>query len=101
VSRVRNLQVPVQGGHSVAISQFAAIEYGQDYPLVWRRDRVPTLTVQADVAPGILPESVVESLEPAVAKLAAELPPSYRISLGGIAEESAKSRASVLAVVPL
>jgi len=44
---------------------------------------------------------VVESLEPAVAKLAAELPPSYRVSLGGIAEESEKSRASVLAVVPL
>ena len=27
----------------------------QDFPLIWRRDRVPTLTVQADVTPGMLP----------------------------------------------
>ena len=40
-------------------SQFATFDYEQEYPLVWRRDRVPTLTVQADVAPGTLPETVV------------------------------------------
>ena len=31
----------------------------QEQPLIWRRDRVPTLTVLADVAPGLLPETVV------------------------------------------
>ena len=44
--------------------------YEQDYPLVWRRDRVPTLTVQADVAPGVLPETVVAALAPAIEALA-------------------------------
>ena len=101
LSTLSTLQVPVPGGRTVPLSQFATIGYGQDYPLVWRRDRVPTLTVQADAAPGILPETVVESLEPAIAALNAELPPPYRIAVGGIAEESAKSRASVVAVVPL
>ena len=47
-------------------------------PLVWRRDRVPTLTVQADVAPGALPETVVDALAPAIEALrktpAASLP---------------------------
>ena len=33
---------------------------GQEFPLLWRRDRVPTLTVQADVGPGVLPEGVVD-----------------------------------------
>ena len=59
---VRELQISVPGGRTVPLSQFATFEYGQEYPLVWRRDRAPTLTVQADVAPGVLPETVVDGL---------------------------------------
>jgi multidrug efflux pump subunit AcrB len=58
------------------------------------------LTVQADVAHGVLPETVIAALQPEIARLSAGLPPGYRIELGGIAEESAQSRASVFAVVP-
>jgi len=57
--------------------------------------------VRADVAPGVLPESVVDALAPAVAKLGASLPAPYRIAVGGTVEESQKSQASVFAVVPL
>jgi multidrug efflux pump subunit AcrB len=95
------LPVPAPNGRSVPLSQFASIDHGQEYPLVWRRDRMPSLTVQADVAPGILPDEVVASLESEIAALNAELPPPYEIVVGGIAEESAKSQASVIAVVPL
>ena len=77
------------------------IRYEQDYPLIWRRDRVPTLTVQADVAPGTLPETVVGSLSTPVEALAKSLPRSYRIAVGGTVEESRKSQASVIAVVPV
>jgi multidrug efflux pump subunit AcrB len=101
LSTLDALQVPLPGGRTIPLTQFATVEYGQEYPLVWRRNRVPTLTVQADVAPGVLPDEVVASLEPGIAALNAELPPSYKIELGGIAEESAKSQASVIAVVPL
>jgi multidrug efflux pump subunit AcrB len=101
LSNLATLQVPLPGGRTVPLSQFARVEYGQDYPLVWRRDRVPTLTVQADVAPGVLPDTVVAALEPAIAKLNAELPRPYHVAVGGIAEESARSRESVIAVVPL
>jgi multidrug efflux pump subunit AcrB len=55
------LQVPLPNGQTVPLSQFATFGYEQEYPLVWRRDRLPTLTVQADVTPGTLPESVVSS----------------------------------------
>jgi multidrug efflux pump len=98
---LRTLQVPLPNGRTVALGQFATFEYEQEYPLVWRRDRVPTLTVRADVVPGVLPEAVVTDLAPAIAELNAGLPSPYRIEVGGIAEESAKSRASVFAVVPL
>lgn len=100
-STLRTLDVPLPDGRTVPLDQLATFEYAQEYPMVWRRDRVPNLTVQADVVPGVLPETVVAALVPAVAKLSARLPAGYRIEVGGTVEESADSLASVLAVVPL
>jgi multidrug efflux pump subunit AcrB len=101
LATLRTLQVPLPSGRTVALSQFATFEYVQDYPLVWRRDRVPTLTVQADVRPGTLPETVTTALSSAVDELAKSLPRSYQIAVGGTVEESQKSQASVVAVVPV
>jgi multidrug efflux pump len=101
LSNLRNLQVPLPNGQTVPLSQFATFEYEQEYPLIWRRDRVPTLTVQADVAAGALPETVVSSLSPAVDTLRKTLPASYDIVIGGTVEESQTSQASVIAVVPI
>ncbi|MCC6777831.1 MAG: efflux RND transporter permease subunit, partial [Hyphomicrobiales bacterium] len=98
---LRTVQVPLPGGRTVPLSQFATFEYEQDYPLVWRRDRVPTLTVQADVRPGTLPETVVAALAPPVEAYAKTLPRPYKIVVGGTVEESRKSQASVIAVVPV
>ncbi|HRN83375.1 MAG TPA: efflux RND transporter permease subunit [Hyphomicrobium sp.] len=101
LATLRHLQVPLPGGRTVPLGQFATFEYEQDQPLVWRRDRVPTLTVQADVRPGVLPDTVVSALEADVNALARTLPKGYRIAVGGTVEESAKSQASVMAVVPV
>ena len=101
VETLRSLEVPIAGGRTVPLSRFATLEYGNEYPLVWRRDRLPTVTVRADTVDGVMPDAVVESLQQPVAALAAELPRGYRIELGGTVEESAISQASVFAVVPL
>jgi multidrug efflux pump len=101
LATLRTLQVPVPGGRTVPLSQFATFEYEQDYPLVWRRDRVPTLTVQADVAAGALPETVVNALKPKIDELNKTLPRGYAVAVGGTVEESSKSQASVIAVVPV
>ena len=53
---LRTLEVPLPDGRTVPLDQLASFDYGQEYPMIWRRDRVPTLTVQADVAPGLLPD---------------------------------------------
>ncbi len=97
---LQSLQVPLPSGRTVPLSQIARFDYDQEYPLVWRRDRVPTLTVQADVVPGATPEAVVSALAPAVEKLRVSLPKGYQIALGGTVEESAKSQASVYAMLP-
>jgi multidrug efflux pump subunit AcrB len=101
LSTLRSLQVPLPGGRAIPITQFATIESDLEYPQVWRRNRIPTLTVQADPAPGVMPETIVAELEGGIAALNAELPHGYEVQLGGIAEESAESRASVFAVLPL
>jgi multidrug efflux pump subunit AcrB len=101
LSTLRTVQLPLPNGRTVPLSQVATFDFEQEYPLIWRRNRVPTLTVQAEVAPGGSPEGVVIALAPAVAKLNASLPTPYRIAVGGTVEESAKSQASVFAVVPI
>ena len=101
VSALRALQVPIAGGRTVPLTQFASFEYDQEYPLIWRRNRVSTLTVRADVQRGVLPDTVVGSVEPKMQELNATLAKPYRIEVGGLAEDGAASRASVFAVVPL
>ncbi|MFO0407002.1 MAG: efflux RND transporter permease subunit [Labrys sp. (in: a-proteobacteria)] len=98
---LRTQQVLVPGGRSVPLSQFVTIGYAQDIPLVWRRDRLPTLTVRSDIDESLLPETVVSALTPAIEELRQTLPPGYSIVTGGTVEESAKSQASVVAVMPL
>ena len=96
-----SLQVPTPSGRMVPLKQFATFVEEQEFPLVWRRDRVPTLTVRADVIPGVLPDTVVAALAPKIAEFGARLPKGYRVETGGLFEESQQSQASVFAVVPL
>jgi multidrug efflux pump len=84
----------------VPLSQIATFDFDQEYPLIWRRDRVPTLTVQADVRDAATPEGAVASLKPGIEKLEASLPSGYHIATGGTVEESAQSQASVFALLP-
>jgi multidrug efflux pump subunit AcrB len=96
-----SLQVPTPSGRMVPLQQFASFVEEQEFPLVWRRDRVPTLTVRADVNPGVLPDDVVSALAPKIAEFGARLSKPYKVETGGLFEESQISQASVFAVVPL
>jgi multidrug efflux pump subunit AcrB len=101
LSTIRTLQVPLPNGQTVPLTQIASIAYGQEYPIVWRRNRRPTVTVQADVMPGVQAATVVQALAPKIAALNAGLPHRYHIEVGGTVEESNKGQVSVLAVAPL
>jgi multidrug efflux pump subunit AcrB len=101
LSTIRTLQVPLPNGQTVPLSQIASVEYGQEYPIVWRRDRRPTVTVQADVVPGMQAATVVQELAPKIVALSASLPSGYHIEVGGTVEESSKAETSVAAALPL
>lgn len=98
---LRTLQVQLPGGKTVPLIQVASLEYDQDWPLIWRRDRLPTLTVQADVLGNVLPASVVAELQSKMADLNSGLPSGYQVVVGGTVEDSGKSQASVAAVLPI
>ncbi len=96
-----SLSVPTARGRMVPLSQFARFTEEQEFPLVWRRDRVPTLTVRSDVTHGVLPETVVGALKPAIDAYIAKLPPPYTVVTGGIYESSNDSSANVFSVIPM
>ncbi len=101
IEQIRNLDVQLPNGSSVPLSVLADVTYTQDYPLIWRRDRQPTVTVQAQAVSGKMPETVALGLMGKMEELEKTMPPGYGITIGGPVEESNKSTASVVAVLPM
>ena len=98
---LRSLMLEIPGGKSVPLEQVAKLSYGLEPPLIWRRQRLPTITVQADIAPGVEAATVVRSFTPELSKFRAKLPEGYDVVVGGTVEDSAKAEVSVFAVFPL
>jgi multidrug efflux pump subunit AcrB len=101
VATFQGLQIAGRDGQPIPISSIATIQYQLEQPLVWRRNRLPTITLQASVVGDLQPATVVNQLAPAVEKFRAGLPESYTIEVGGAVEESAKGEAPIAEVVPL
>ncbi|RXG96595.1 efflux RND transporter permease subunit [Bradyrhizobium vignae] len=98
---LRNLMIGAPGGRHVPLEQIATLSYQLEPPLIWRRQRLPTVTVQAEVAPGIEAAAVASQLAPAIEQFRTRLPAGYKVALGGVIEDSAKARASIAVAVPL
>jgi len=96
-----DLALPVAGGRSVPLSQVATAEYGFEPGVIWRRNRLPTVTVRATLYDGTQPAVVVDQLAREMDAVAAALPLGYRLEVGGAVEESAKGSTSVGAGMPL
>lgn len=96
-----NLQVGAPDGKTISLRQIATPEYGVEEPIIWRRQRLPIITVQADVPAGVQPATVASELGHAIAGFRADLPVGYTVEEGGAVEEAAKGSDSVMAVVPV
>ena len=101
LGRLRDLEIGIAGGNSVPLAQIAKFEYGLEETIIWRRNRLPTITVQSKIVDGLQPATVDAQLKEPMEKLMAQLPPGYRIEVGGAAGESAKGSASIMAVIPV
>ena len=101
VASLASLAVPTNNGTTVPLAQIAKIEYKFEDGLIWHRNRLPTITVRADIRTNLQPATVVGELAESMDKLRAELPSGYLIEVGGTVEESARGQDSVNAGMPL
>jgi len=96
-----SLAVPTDSGKSVPLSQIATLEYGFEEGIIWHRNRLPTVTVRADIYDKSLPASLVAQILPTLEPIRAELPSGYLLDVGGTVEDSTRGQKSVNAGVPL
>jgi multidrug efflux pump len=95
------LQLTGLGNQSVPLGAVATLHYELEQPTIWRRSRLPTITLKASMLDATQPKTVVDQLAPKVAEFEKQLPAGYSIANGGSVEESAKSQAPIAAVVPM
>jgi multidrug efflux pump subunit AcrB len=101
IATLQNLQIPTGTGESIPLAAVANIRYEQEQPTIWRRGRIPTITVKAGLANDALPDTVVGQLAPIIKDFSDKLPAGYSIKTGGSVEESENSQGPIAAVVPL
>ncbi len=101
IETLRNLQLPGSNGQAVPLAAIANFHYELEQPVVWRRDRMATITLKAAITDGTQPATIDQQLKPAIDAFSAKLPDGYTVEAGGSVESSAKSQAPIVAVVPL
>ena len=98
---LENLQIVNPNGTAVPLKAFATVGYELEQPLVWRRDRKPTITLKAAVVGEMQPTDLVADLAPDIAKFSDGLPKGYGVATGGTVEESGKAQGPIASVLPL
>ncbi|WP_144576716.1 efflux RND transporter permease subunit [Agrobacterium sp. DE0009] len=101
IETLQNLQLPATNGKAVPLSAIANFRYELEQPTIWRRDRIPTVTVKAAIIGPTQPATIVEQLKPKLEAFEKTLPVGYKLEIGGSVESSADSQAPIVAVVPL
>ncbi len=99
LNNLKDAKIYVRDGKFVPVSQVARLTLESEESELWRRNRIPTLTVRGDVAGAQAPD-VTAALQPKMDALAKQLPLGYGIEVGGATESSAKAQRSVFMVMP-
>jgi multidrug efflux pump subunit AcrB len=100
-ARLGDLVLTSRAGRVVPLSQIGHVEIRPEDPILRRRDRTPTITVQSDFDEALQPPEVSIEIEKALAPIIAHLPSGYRIETGGNIEDSAKANSALLPVLPI
>ena len=101
LAHLSSLSVPTDNGRSIALSQVATLEYGFEEGIIWHRNRLPTVTVRADIYGKDQPATLVKQILPTLEPVRAQLPDGYLLDVGGTVEDSTRGQNSVNAGVPL
>jgi multidrug efflux pump subunit AcrB len=100
-ARLGELTLTNRSGRVVPLSQIGHVEIRPEDPILRRRDRTPTITVQSDFDEAMQPPEVSMEIEKALAPIIRNLPSGYRIETGGNIEDSAKANSALLPIFPI
>lgn len=100
LGRMKYIPIHIGSGKYVPLDQIAKISFQAEDGLIWRRNLKPTITVQADVVPGVTGNDASAQVYADLKELRGTLPPGYSIDIGGSLESSKKSIAFLLQPIP-
>jgi multidrug efflux pump len=100
LNNLKDAKVYLPSGKFVPVSQIARLSLQSEESVLWRRNRIPTVTVRADTSGAEAPD-VTAAVQPRIDALAHTLPIGYAIEVGGSQESSATAQQSIFAVMPL
>lgn len=100
-AQLGNLTLTSQDGRVVPLSQIGRIEIRPEDPILRRRDRTPTITVQSDIDERLQPPEVSQEINAALKPVIERLPSGYRIEMGGNIEDAGKANSALAPVFPI
>ena len=100
-ARLTDLTLTNREGRLIPLSQVGHFELRPEDPILKRRDRTPTITVQCDYDESLQPPQVSMEIQKALAPIVARLPAGYEIEMGGNIEDSAKANSALAPVFPV
>ena len=96
-----SLAIPTESGTSVSLSQVANLEYGFEEGVIWHRNRLPNVTVRADIYGKRQAVDITNEILPRLQGVRDALPDGYLLEVGGTVEDAGRGQNSVIAGVPL
>src|SRR6266853_610333 len=100
-ARLGELTLTSRTGRVVPLSQIGHVEIRPEDPILRRRDRTPTITVQCDIDEALQPPQVSTEIQNALQPIVARLPDGYRIEMGGNIEDSGKANSALAPLFPI
>ncbi|MCL6693659.1 efflux RND transporter permease subunit [Acinetobacter baumannii] len=99
-TQMGQIMIRASNGRNIPLDQVAELRPVLEEGGIWIRNRLPTLSVRADVNGAQAPD-VSKQIVPLLNDLRKMLPIGYSIETGGTIEESAKADAAIQSVIPV
>lgn len=99
-AQMGQITIRASNGKNIPLDQVAELRPVLEEGGIWIRNRLPTLSVRADVSGAQAPD-VSKQIEPMLNDLRKMLPIGYSIETGGTIEESAKADTAIQSVMPV
>lgn len=95
--------LPIQTGNGsyVPLSQIATISMSQEEGIIWHRNMMPTISIHANVGPGVLGNAKTKEIYNKLTEYRQNLPTGYSIDLDGSAEKSVTAVQKLLVPMPI